>query len=164
MAIPTLIVRSLTRAAIPRMFRAGMSANAAAEFMRGQVGSLYRRTEFLADWREITGVEKIKESFKYIPKKYRLSFGLTVPRATPMATNFQYLYRIVGFDPEAKAMTYRWVSMLDDVRMAPERAEAIMSEKLLEPDKYPDKPFGLEGWEVELFVAYRNPLLTEKGW
>lgn len=164
MAISSLVARSLIRSAIPKLFRAGYSRNAAMEFMKGQIGKGYRRQVYLADWREITGVEKVKESFKYIPKKYRLSFNLLVPRATPMSTNYQYLYRVVGFDPEAKTMTYRWVSMLDDIRYGPERAEQIMAEKLQERTKYPEPAFGLQDWEVELFVAYRSEHITERGW
>ncbi len=156
MAISSLVARSLFRSAIPKLFAQGYSLNKAADYMRGQIGGLYRRTTYQADWREITGVEKIKESFRYIPKKYRLSFGLTVPRAGRMSTNYQYLFRVKGIDSETQEMTYQWTSMLDDVRMGPKQAEDIMLEQIQDPDNPSDPQAGMTSYDLELYVVYRN--------
>lgn len=157
MAISSLVVRSLTRAAIPKMFRAGMSASAAARFMRAEVGGFYRRQTFLADWREITGVEKLKESFRYIPKKYRLSFNLMAPVASEMPTKYRYLFRVSGINPETGAVEHAWTSMLDDVRLSPERAEQIMWDVIQDPETDTQPGYNLDQRGIELFVAYRNP-------
>lgn len=156
MAISSLVRRSLIRAAIPKLFAAGFSANKAQAYMNTLLGGTYRRILYLADWREITGAKKLQESFRYIPKKYRLSFGLTTPRAGKMSTNYQYLFRVKGMDAKGELMPYQWTSMLDDVRMSPEEAEEIMQRQIQDPDNPSDPQAGMTGYNLELFVVYRN--------
>ena len=156
MVVLSTVARSLARMQMGKLFRLGYTGNQAAKFLRKEIGGLYRRQVFQADWREITGVEKVKESFRFIPKKYRLSFGLTVPRATPLPTNYQYLFRLGGLDPETGQETYAWTSMLDDVRMEPGRAEDIMLDKIRDPNLYTDIAGEIEEWSIELYVVYRT--------
>ncbi len=156
MAVSSLVIRSLFRSSIPALFRQGYSFNAAADYMKGITGGLYRRQVAQADWREITGAQKLSESFKYIPKKYRLSFSLTTPRAGKMSTNYQYLFRVSGMDKEGNMVPYQWTSMLDDVRMSPQEAEDIMLEQIQDPDNPSDPQAGMTAYELELFVVYRN--------
>lgn len=156
MVVSSLVRRSLIRAAIPKLFAAGFSANRAQKYMDTLLGGTYRRMLYLADWREITGARKLQESFRFIPKKYRLSFGLTTPRAGKMSTNYQYLFRVSGMDAEGERMENQWVSMLDDVRMSPEEAQEIMQRTISDPE-YPGGPQeGMTAYKLELFVVYRN--------
>ncbi len=156
MAISSLVRRSLIRAAIPKLFAAGFSANKAQAYMNTLLGGTYRRILYLADWREITGAKKLQESFRYIPKKYRLSFGLTTPRAGKMSTNYQYLFRVKGIDSKTNELTYVWTSMLDDVRMSPEEAQEIMQREIQDPRSKTDPQAGMLAYDLELFVVYRN--------
>lgn len=156
MALSSKVVRSLFRSAIPKLFRAGYSFNKASDYMKGQVGKLYRRQLAQADWREITGVQKLKTTFRYIPKKYRFSGNLPVPRAGKMSTNYQYLYSIKGFDSSGNAMTEQFVSLLDDVRMEPELAQEIMQRQIQDPDNPSDPQAGMAVYNLELVVIYRN--------
>lgn len=156
MAISSLVARSLIRSALPKLFLQGYTANRALAYMKTQIGQGYRRQLFLADWREISGVEKVKESFRYIPKKYRLSFGLTVPRAGKMSTNYQYLFRVKGIDAKTFEEVYVWTSMLDDVRMSPAEAEAIMLRQIQDPALETDPQAGMSAYDLELFVVYRT--------
>ncbi len=156
MAVSSLVIRSLFRSSIPALFRQGYSFNAAADYMKGMTGGLYRRQLAQADWREITGAQKLSESFRFIPKKYRLSFGLTTPRAGVMSTNYQYLFRISGLIDDKGQPTHRWTSLLDDVRMSPQEAEDIINEQLADPaDPSPDVVIE-KGEKLELFIVYRN--------
>lgn len=156
MAVSSLVIRSLFRSAIPALFRQGYSFNKAADYMKGLQGGLYRRQLAQADWREITGAEKMKTTFKYIPRKYRFSGNLAVPRAGKMSTNYQYLYLVKGFDSEGNRMSDQWVSLLDDVRLSPDAAERIMLEQIQDPDNPSDPQAGMTSYDLELYVIYRN--------
>lgn len=156
MAVSSLVVRSLFRAAIPKLFAQGYSFNKASDYMKGLQGKMYRRQIAQADWREITGVEKLKTTFKYIPRKYRFSGQLAVPRAGKMSTNYQFLYSVKGFDSMGNPMEEQFVSLLDDVKLAPEVAEAIMLEQIQDPDNPSDPQAGMTAYNLELVVIYRN--------
>lgn len=156
MAVSSLVVRSLFRSAIPALFRQGYSFNKAADYMKGLQGKLYRRQLAQADWREITGVEKMKTTFKYIPRKYRFSGNLPVPRAGKMSTNYQFLYSVKGFDAKGNQMQEQFVSLLDDVKLSPEEAERIMLEQIQDPDNPSDPQAGMTAYNLELVVIYRN--------
>lgn len=47
-------VRGIIRAAMPNMYRAGMSANRALRWSKDVLGGAYRRKVFLDDWRKMT--------------------------------------------------------------------------------------------------------------
>lgn len=160
MAVSSLVARSLFRSAIPKLFAGGYSFNKASDYMKGQIGSLYRRQTAQADWREITGVEKMRTTFKYIPRKYRFSGQLAVPRAGKMSTNYQYLYSVKGFDSMGNPMQEQFVSLLDDVRLAPALAEQIMLEQIQDPDNPSDPQAGMVAYNLELIVIYRNRDVT----
>lgn len=156
MAVSSLVVRSLFRSAIPKLFAQGYSFNKASDYMKGLQGKMYRRQTAQADWREITGAAKMKTTFKYIPRKYRFSGQLAVPRAGKMSTNYQYLYSVKGFDDKGNKMAEQFVSWLDDVIVSPEEAERMMLEKIQDP-KYPHGPqAGMAVYNLELIVVYRN--------
>lgn len=155
--LTTAARKAVIRGVIPDLFRQGYSATAALNYLRG-FGPVMRRQDFLAQWREITGAEKLSESFRFIPKKYRIPGNLYAPTAEPMTREYKYLFRVQGTDLTTGEPTHRWFSFLDDARMSPDEAESTMRDWLQRDAELYEwlYDFDMDTESTELFVLYRS--------
>lgn len=87
------INRYIVRLLIPDLYREFKSPTKALEYLRS-VGLGYRRKEFLADWREILGIQKVKEWWKYTPKKYLPTEDEIVTTQLKLRTQYLYTARV----------------------------------------------------------------------
>jgi len=121
MAIST--IRGLSRRFIPEMLKAGMSATAGLKLLRSE-GMGYRRTDFLADFRDFTGVAMKRDPLRAIPKKYRPTEA-TIQRVEYKQTRkFYYNYKLEGYDIITQEQTETFITVASDNIMTMEEAEA----------------------------------------
>lgn len=157
MALAAGILRAAGRAVIPKLFTGGFSATAALGQLK-KLGYGYRRKTFLADWREITGAKKIEASFRFAPRKYRLSYQMMAPTETFQQQKYKYVFRAHGRDTKTGQLISRTMSMGDNVRMSPDEAEEQYANILAdETQRYKDD-LGFEPDFVELYSVYRRKL------
>lgn len=88
--MPSGLYRSAIRNLMPEFEKAGMSANQTIRFLRDIAGKAYRRTDFLADWREKLGKEAKEEPWKYVRKDYRIKEDTAIPTTRNIPTKFEY--------------------------------------------------------------------------
>jgi len=92
-----IAIQSIARRFIPAMLQLGMSANAGLRMLQGyELG--YRRTIFLADWREFAGIERKRNPLQSIPKKNRPTESTIQRTEAVQRAKFNYNYKIEGYD------------------------------------------------------------------
>jgi len=155
--LSTAARKSIVRGLIPEFYRLGYSATGALNALKG-FGAGIRRTTWLAQWREVTGAEKLSKVYRYIPKKYKVAGNLIAPTAEPMRRQYKYNFQVSGIDLVTGEPTTKWFSFLDDARYSPDEAEQIMKSWLdAEADNYEWMyDFEMDVPTTELYIMYRS--------
>jgi len=121
MAIST--IRGLSRRFIPEMLKAGMTATAGLSLLRSE-GMGYRKTDFLADFRDFSGLAMKRDPLRAIPKKFRPTEA-TIQRVDIKQTKkFYYNYKVEGYNIISKEQTESWITVASDDILTMEEAEA----------------------------------------
>jgi len=155
MAILAGITRSVARSVIPKMFTGGYSATSALAHFRG-IGGQIRTKTWYADWREITGMKKLERTYRFIPRKHRLSYSMMAKTESLQHNDYKYIFEVHGRDAETGEYTTRVMSFGSERRYSPDEIEAEYAEIMsLEADYYEDQ-YGFIADEVELFVVTRK--------
>ena len=116
-------MRGLSRRFIPEMLRIGMSATAGYKLLYDE-GMGYRKTDFLADFRDFAGVAMKRDPLRAIPKKYRPTEA-TIQRVDIKQTKkFYYNYKVEGYNIISKEQTESWITVASDDILTMEEAEA----------------------------------------
>ena len=115
-------IQGVARRFIPEMLRMGMTSAAGLRMLQGQ-GLGYRKTNFLADWREFAGTERKRDPLRAIPKKYRPTENTIQRTEFEQKKKFHYNYKIEGYDMIVQADTEEWVTVASDDLMSMEEAE-----------------------------------------
>lgn len=149
------IARMAGRAVLPKLFAEGLSANKALDYLKS-IGKGYRRKTFLSDWRELTGAEKLKDVYKYIPKKYALSYNLMAPTETKQAQEFKYVFRAKTTNMYTGEEDHTTISMGSDTRYSPEQAEYEMSDIMNALDEEYLAEHGYIVSDIALAVVFRR--------
>lgn len=119
------LTRILIRATIPDLYRTYKTASAALRWLRKE-GYGYRRQDFLADWREITGMKKKEAVWKYIRKSYKPSIDMFETTAMELTGEYQYIGKLYYLDSTG-AYAEKTMSFLTDELISISDAEGIMS-------------------------------------
>jgi len=91
--LPIGIRKTLFRSLALTAFRQGYSANFAIRVARS-LGISYMRKEMLKTWREVTGLEKKKDAWKFIPKKFHPPKYLIEKTDEAIKTKYHYLFDV----------------------------------------------------------------------
>lgn len=110
--------RTFGRMFIPESFSKGYSAIKTLDILKG-LGYSYRKTDFLADWREITGVKKVENAYRFIPKRHKPSLNLITEASTRLKKNYTYLYDVRLTDRVTGEVWHR------DYRMCMDTLESV---------------------------------------
>lgn len=105
--------RGLARRFIPEMIQKGMSAGGGLRFLQGK-GLGYRKTDFLRDFREMTGREMKRDPLQSIPKKYKPTWDTIEMSEYRQAAKLHYSYKITGYDRFKQANVEDWVTVASD--------------------------------------------------
>jgi len=120
--MPILKMRGLARRFIPEMLRLGMTTSAGLNLLRVE-GMGYRRTDFLADWREFAGVERKRDPLRAIPKKYRPTEATIERTDYEQVRKFHYNYKIEGYDIYTQELVEESITVASDDLISMEAAE-----------------------------------------
>lgn len=118
-----LSMRGLARRFIPEMIRLGMTTSGGMNLLRDE-GMGYRRTDFLADWREAAGTERKRDPLRAIPKKYRPTEATIQRTDYKQLHKFNYNYKITGYDPVLGKDVEEFITVATDDIITMEEAEA----------------------------------------
>lgn len=92
-----IAMRSIARRFIPEMLRMGWTTTKGLNLLRAE-GMGYRRTDFLADWREFEGRDRKRDPLRAIPKKYRPTAATVQIAEGVQRVKFNYNYEVTGYD------------------------------------------------------------------
>jgi hypothetical protein len=144
--------RMAIRLAMPRAIAEGMNTVSFEKLMRGYYPKLYRRTNYLADWREFEGRERKRDPLKSIPKKLRPTWDTMEVSEGLQRGRFNYHFTIKGYDPILGEDIEQGMTVSSDIIVNMEEAERVAREQM---EKY-------EG-EVEISVIERESV-TYRGY
>lgn len=142
------IVRAETIAKMRGAIRKGLSASRFITDMRA-VGLSYRRTDMLADWRSVAGLEVKEGLLRYIRKdRYPTERSIA---AVDWAVSKEYMYKVKvqSVLRLGEPITERFVNIISDVPMTPRMVEAEVEERWGEWEKYaPELVTGIQAWSA----------------
>ena len=115
-------IQGIARRFIPEMLRMGLSATSGLKMLQGQ-GLGYRKTNFLADWREFTGTERKRDPLRAIPKKYRPTEATIQRVEFEQAKKFNYEYQVGGYDFVQQKQVTEYITVASDDIMSMIEAE-----------------------------------------
>ena len=133
-------IQGIARRFIPEMLRMGLSATSGLKMLQGQ-GLGYRKTTFLADWREFSGTERKRDPLRSIPKKYRPTENTIQRTEFEQAKKFNYAYEVGGYD------SVQGKDIVDHITVASNDIMS-MAEAEAEAERLADK------YKVDLDIAY----------
>lgn len=89
--------RGLARNYLGGFLTQGYSANQTLRTLQ-DLGVGYRRTDFLADWREVAGKEAQKDVYKYLRKDLKPSVTSLVSTSESLSGEYAYFFKVKGID------------------------------------------------------------------
>lgn len=90
--------RGMAQSFLEPMFKEGYTSTDALNALKDW-GIGYRRTDFLSDWRRITGRPAREDLLKYVPKKYRPPGHLIEYTPEYLSRQFRADFTVRGSDP-----------------------------------------------------------------
>jgi len=129
------ILRAETIAKIRKGIREGIGATRLYWELRA-VGPVTRKTDFLADYRNVAGVERVEGSLRFV-RKDRYPTEKTMAAVT-WETSKEYMYKVKvqSVIRIGEPITERFVNIMSDVPMTPVMMEAEVEERWGEWEKY----------------------------
>jgi len=155
MAILAGITRSVARAVMPKMFGQGYSATSALTYFRS-IGGTIRTQRWYADWREITGMKKLERTYRFIPRKTRLSYQMMAKTESYQQYDYKYIFDIHGRDAETGEYAVRTMSYGSDTRFSIEDIEEEYAGIMKAEQEYYEDQYGFIPDAVELSVVTRK--------
>ena len=92
-----IAMRSIARRFIPEMLRMGWTTTKGLALLRSE-GMGYRRTDFLADWREFSGREKKRDPLKAIAPWHRVTDRTITITEGVQRKKYNWNYKVTGYD------------------------------------------------------------------
>ena len=118
-------VRYIARAMMPGALKAGLTTVSFEKLMRSQMPKFYRRTTFLADWREFSGRERKRDPLQAIPKKFRPTARTMQEAAYNQKGKYNYSFKIEGWDEIEGKDVETYFTVASDTVLTIEQAEEI---------------------------------------
>lgn len=155
MAVLAGITRSVARAVIPKMFSRGFSATSALEHFRS-IGGQIRTKTWYGDWREIAGMKKLERTYRFIPRKTRLSYQMMATTESFQHDDYKYIFDVHGRDAETGEFATRTMSLGSDTRYSIDEIEEEYANILKAESDYYEDQHGFIPDVVELAVVVRK--------
>lgn len=118
--------RGVIRKLMPRAIASGILPTQYLSMCQLSYGKAYRKTDFLADWREFAGIEKKRNPLRAIIPTKRPTENTIQPTEYEQHKKFNYDYEIKGYDTilQKEVKTYITVASDDILTMEQALAEA----------------------------------------
>lgn len=142
------IVRAEVIARMRGAFREGLSASRFLRDMR-EAGLSYRRTDMLADYRSVAGLERVEGALRYVRKDRYPTEKTIAAVGWNISKEFMYKIKVQSVLRLGEAITERFINIMSDVPMTPAMVEAEVSERWQEWERYaPELITGLQTWSA----------------
>lgn len=126
--------QGIARTYLPSLINQGFSGNTALNFLKEQ-GLSYRRQDFQADWREFTGLEKKKDTFKYIRPDLKPTAKTFTETSENLSKEYSYIFHVEGKDSiTGEPKETGWRLATDDLLSLNEAME--MAEEYMVTEEY----------------------------
>jgi len=142
------IVRAETIARMRGAFKEGLSASRFIADMKS-VGLSYRRSDMLADWRSVAGIEAKAGLLKYVRKDRYPTEKTIATVAWAMSKEYMYIVQVKSILRPGEPIVTRNVNIQSDVPMTPAMVESQVEESWGGWEKYAkEKITGLQAWSA----------------
>lgn len=129
------IVRAETIARMRGAFRKGLSVSRFIADMKA-VGLSYRRTDMLADWRSVAGLERVEGALKYVRKDRYPTEKVIASQTWALSKEYMYVVKVkTQLRPDEPVVEHK-VNIQSDVPMTPAMVEAMVIEERAKEEKY----------------------------
>lgn len=118
-------IRAISRAMMPGALKLGLTTVSFEKLLRSQLPTLYRRTTFLADWREFAGRERKRPGLQSVPKKYRPTAATMQEAAYNQVSKYHYSFKIEGWDEIEGKEVETYFTVATDTVLSIDQAEEI---------------------------------------
>lgn len=118
-------IRAISRAMMPGALKLGLNTVSFEKLLRAQLPTFYRRTVFLADWREFAGIERKRSALQSVPKKYRPTARTMQEAAYNQVSKYHYVFKIEGWDEIEGKDIETYFTVATDKVLTMEQAEEI---------------------------------------
>lgn len=145
------MLRRIVKLKMPGAIAKGLSPTAFLWEMKS-IGLGYRKTEFLADWREAAGKKLKVDRYKYVRRDRRPPVSAMIDVEWVMEQEYMYKLRIFTREAEGAPLVESFVNIRRDYPLTPAEQEAAVFQ--LWEDRPEDYPEILE--RVQAFEAYRR--------
>lgn len=140
------IIRAEVIARARGYVREGVSAGRWIRDMR-ELGLTYRRTDMLADYRNVLHIETKKDALKYVRKDRYPTEKVMASVTWALSKEFMYVVKVRSVLKLGEPVTERNINILSDVPMTPTMVEAEVEERWGEWEKYAAELIvGLQAW------------------
>lgn len=116
-------IQGIARRFIPEMLKMGLTQAAGLRMLQGQ-GLGYRKTNFLSDWREFSGMEMKRDPLKSVPSKYRPTEAVIQRTEFEQRKKFNYNFDVEGYDMIQQKDIVDHITVASDDILTMEEAEA----------------------------------------
>jgi len=145
------IVRAEVIARLRGAFAEGLSASRFISDMR-KTGLSYRRTDMLADWRNVGQIEQKKDLLRYVRKDRYPTEAVMATTTWALSKEFMYVVKVkTQISPDEPVLEHN-VNIQSDVPLTPAMVEAMVIEERAKEEKY----FGEILLEAQPWTAIRR--------
>ena len=120
--IPSYLKRSTAILKMPDAIARGLTASAFIKELKAE-GIGYRRTNMLADWRSVAGIEAKKDVVKYVRRDRRPSVKAIADVEWELSKEFMYKVKVTMLTEPDEPMTERFVNIMHDKLLTPAQIE-----------------------------------------
>ena len=129
------VVRAEVIARMRKAFREGVSASRFIGDMRA-TGLSYRRTDMLADWRDVNELERKEGAARFIRKGYAPADKTAELRTWALSQEYMYKVKTWSRLTPGEPLTERFVNIMSDKPLTIEAVEAQVEDAWAEWEKY----------------------------
>lgn len=133
--IPSYLKRSAAILKMPDAIARGLSASGFIKELKAE-GISYRRTNMLADWRSVAGIEAKKDVVKYVRRDRRPSVKAIADVEWELSKEFMYKVKVTVQTEPDKPLTERFVNIMHDRLLTPTLIEAQVYSQWGEWERY----------------------------
>lgn len=142
---PSYLKRPTAILKMPEAISRGLTASAFLKELQSQ-GLGYRKTNFLADWRSVAGIEAKKDRVKYVRRDRRPSMRTIADVEWELSREYMYKVRVHTQTSPDESIKERFVNIMSDDLITTAQAEQEVKSQWQEWENY--KGEALKGLQV----------------
>lgn len=140
------IARATVIAKMRGAFKAGVSASRFLADMKA-AGLSYRRTDMLADWRNVNKLARVEGALQFVRRGYYPTASVIADVSWKISREYMYVVKVQTRLRPDEPVTERKVNIMTDIPMTPSMIEAEVESRWGEWEKYEAQELvGVQAW------------------